>query len=147
MNVLALWGKGSHGKTQTLNLLAIEFGEICNDIKKDTHYAFTYKNKTIFITTKGDDGETLKEEFKESSYNADLYICASRTKGSSVKFMENFATNGNVFWLAKISLSFEENGKYNMNSQLLEQLQNDLNITQAKQMKQIIDQLISRGNI
>ena len=147
MNVLALWGKGSHGKTQTLNLLAIEFGEICNDIKKDTHYAFTYKNKTIFITTKGDDWGNIEKEFKELPDAVDLYICASRTKGSSVKFIENFATNGNVFWLAKTSLSFEENGKYNINSQLLKQLQNDLNKAQAKQMKQIIDQFIASGLI
>ena len=146
MKFLVLWGTRNHGKTQTLNLLAVELGAVCAEIKKDAHYIIPYNNKIIAITTKGDDEQSLKNEFKSLPTNADLYICASRTKGSAVKYIEKCAAKDEIYWLSKTSLSLEQNGQYN-DSVFLNTKQNYLNQTQAKEMKKIIDAFISNGII
>lgn len=146
MKFLVLWGKGNRGKTQTLNLLAVALGAACVDVKKDDHYKITYNNKTIAITTKGDDEASLEKEFKKLPPDADLYICASRTKGSAVKFIEKTAAGDDVYWLAKTSLSLERSGQY-INTPFLNAKQKGLNQMQSEEMKKIIDEFIVNGLI
>ena len=87
--IIGLWGKGSRGKTHTLNLVVVLLknrgatiikGEIPADFSKDGIYIVEYHNKKIGIVTYGDDGKTLSKAFGDIGNDCDLYICATRTK-------------------------------------------------------------------
>lgn len=63
--IICLWGKGSRGKTHTLNLVVVLLknrgativqDEISTDLSKDSKYIVEYHNKKIGIVTYGDDG-------------------------------------------------------------------------------------------
>ena len=63
MKVIALFGKGGTGKTTTLNLLynLINPDTPATNLGKDNKYTFTYKGKTISITTPGDGKEHIHD--------------------------------------------------------------------------------------
>lgn len=113
--IIALWGKESRGKTHTLNLVAtllklnreaaIIKGEIPADLSNDSIYIVEYHNKKIGIVTCGDDGKTLSEAFDDIENDCDLYICATRTKDSSVEFARKEFCN--ILWVEKWSITTE----------------------------------------
>ena len=115
LKIIALWGKESRGKTHTLNLVAtllklnrdavIIKGEIPADLSNDSIYIVEYHNKKIGIVTCGDDGKTLSEAFDDIENDCDLYICATRTKDSSVEFARKEFYN--ILWVEKWSITTE----------------------------------------
>ena len=95
MKVIALFGKGGIGKTTTLNLLnnLINPDNPITD-GKDHRRTFTYKGKTISITTPGDNETEVKKNIQYvQDKNRDILVTASRTWGQTVTELENFSKN------------------------------------------------------
>lgn len=136
--IIALWGKKSRGKTHTLNLVAtlLKFnrdaaiikGEIPANLSNDSIYIVEYNNKKIGIVTYGDDGKTLSEAFCDIENDCDLYICATRTKDSSVEFARNEFYN--ILWVEKWSITTEHCKLNNINN--LQQKTNELQAIDRK---------------
>lgn len=92
MKVIALFGKGGIGKTTTLNLLINPDNPITDG--KDHRRTFTYKGKTISITTPGDNETEVKKNIQYvQDKNCDILVTASRTWGQTVTELENFSKN------------------------------------------------------
>lgn len=140
--IIGLWGKGSRGKTHTLNLVAILLklnrgatiiqGEIPTDLSEDSIYIIKYHKKKIGIVTYGDDGKTLSKAFGDIENDCDLYICATRTKDSSVEFVRSGYFN--IVWVERWSITTE-------NCQLnhMDELRQKANELQAMGIIDIID--------
>jgi len=95
MKVIALFGKGGIGKTTTLNLLnnLINPDNPITD-GKDHRRTFTYKGKTISITTPGDNETEVKKNIQYvQDKNCDILVTASRTRGQTVTELENLSKN------------------------------------------------------
>lgn len=142
--VIGLWGKGSRGKTHTLNLVVVLLknrgativqGEISTDLSKDSKYIVEYHNKKIGIVTYGDDGKTLSKAFGDIENDCDLYICATRTKDSSVEFARKEFYN--ILWVEKWSITTEYCKLNNIDN-----LQQKTNELQAMGIIDIIDEIL-----
>ena len=159
MKFLVLWGKEKCGKTTTLNhlagLLSNNFTQIIDSKNKtialpvnvecDNRYIVDYKGKKIGITTHGDN-ETLLNEDITALNGCDLCICAGRTKGETVRFIEKWAKEDEIFWLAKMSFSCEISGNYTSDKFVIRQRE-ILNKQQAKTMLEIVNGLIEASII
>lgn len=140
--IIALWGKESRGKTHTLNLVAtllklnrgatIVQGEIPTDLSEDSIYIIKYHNKKIGIVTYGDDGKTLSKAFGDIENDCDLYICATRTKDSSVEFVRSGYFN--IVWVERWSITTE-----NCQLKHMDELRQKANELQAMGIIDIID--------
>lgn len=143
--IIALWGKESRGKTHTLNLVAallklnrcaiIIRDETPADLSNDSIYIVEYHNKKIGIVTYGDDGNTLSKAFGDIENDCDLYICATRTKDSSVEFARNEFYN--ILWVEKWSITTEHCELNNIDN-----LQQKANELQAMGIIDIIDEIL-----
>ncbi len=142
--LIGLWGKGSRGKTHTLNLVVVLLknrgatiiqGEIPADLRNDSIYIVEYHNKKIGIVTCGDDGKTLSEAFDDIENDCDLYICATRTKDSSVEFARKEFYN--ILWVEKWSITTEHCKLNN-----IENFQQKTNELQAMGIIDIIDEIL-----
>ena len=142
--IICLWGKGSRGKTHTLNLVAVLLknrgatiiqGEVPSDLGKDSKYIVEYHNKKIGIVTCGDDGKTLSNAFGGIKIECDLYICATRTKESSVEFVRSEYYN--IVWAERLSITTEHCKLNN-----IDKLQQKTNEVQAMGIIDIIDQIL-----
>ena len=132
MKVIALFGKGGIGKTTTLNLLnnLINPDNPITD-GKDHRRTFTYKGKTISITTPGDNETEVKKNIQYvQDKNCDILVTASRTKGYGKDCLEKFSKN--IRWIKK-----------NVEDQ---QEQDLVNKTQAADLQAIIDEVINELN-
>lgn len=132
MKVIALFGIKDTGKTTTLNLLnnLINPDNPITD-GKDHRRTFTYKGKTISITTPGDNETEVKKNIQYvQDKNCDILVTASRTRGAGKDMLrEQFKHN---------LLCIEKNVDYQ---------QRDLvNETQALDLQAIIDGLIIQLN-
>ncbi len=132
MKVIVLNGVANTGKTTTLNLLnnLINPDNPITD-GKDHRRTFTYKGKTISITTPGDNETEVKKNIQYvQDKNCDILVTASRTRGAGKDMLrEQFKHN---------LLCIEKNVDYQ---------QRDLvNETQALDLQAIIDGLIIQLN-
>lgn len=132
MKVIVLNGVANTGKTTTLNLL----NDLLNPDNpitdgKDHRRTFTYKGKTIFIATPGDDKAQIDENIKRArKENCDILVTASRTKGYGRKLLrEQFK---DIHFIKK-----------NVADQ---QKQDFVNKTQAADLQAIIDDVINQLN-
>lgn len=142
--IIGLWGKGSRGKTHTLNLVAVLLknrgatiiqGQIPANLSKDSKYIVEYHNKKIGIATYGDDGKTLSKAFDDIENDCDLYICATRTKDSSVKFVRKEFYN--ILWVEKWGITTEHCELNN-----IKKLQQKANEIQAMGIIDVIDEIL-----
>ena len=102
MKVIALFGKGGTGKTTTLNLLhnLINPDNPATNLRKDDKYTFTYKGKTISITTPGDnEKEIINNNTYAKGKKCDIWVTASRTKGQSFNKLKEISKN--IRWIKK----------------------------------------------
>lgn len=106
--IIALQGKSGTGKTTTLGMLIKKVKKIYNTTIKETYrdgqrdlYAIVEINgKKVGITTRGDTEECLEIDFEKMG-NCQLYVCACRTKGGTVEFVEKQAKNGLLIYHGK----------------------------------------------
>lgn len=107
--VVVLQGKGSTGKTSTLNCLVEKLeseGKKLQEIlirEEDRNVILDYHNKRIGVTTLGDDVSSLKRAFcwMEECGGCDLYVCASRTSGETCKYIREQFAKGVVLWVGR----------------------------------------------
>lgn len=132
MKVIALFGIKDTGKTTTLNLLynLINPDNPITD-GKDHRRTFTYKGKTISITTPGDNETEIKNNIDYAQdENCDILVTASRTRGYGRKLLrEQFK---DIHFIKK-----------NVADQ---QKQDFVNKTQAADLQAIIDDVINQLN-
>lgn len=144
-NIIVLFGTASKGKTQTLNLVInrlcynlganIVLGNFSDDIKVDSCVVLDYLGKRIGIVTNGDNNKVLSDEFEKLPNDCDLYICASRTKGSSCEYIRR--TKSNIVWIGKWCITTE---KCEINN--IEFLQRKANDVQALGIIEIIREIL-----
>lgn len=150
---IVIWGVGSTGKTSTLNLLMNTFvGKKVSFIKKpaskaltdNTFCVFEYKGKHIAIMTVGDDRSILSDYYsridkiiKNSNISIDIYVCASRTKGSSVNFLKETFGEDNIIWFSKMSINSSSKTLCNIKS-----IQDEHNSKQADLLLSLINEII-----
>lgn len=145
-NVIVLWGRGSKGKTQTLNLVIQKLlsnfhatllkGTLSSNIENDCCIVLKYKNRKIGIITNGDDGKILESKFALLPDDCDIYICASRTRGSSCEYINTRFSQNAILWQEKWSVTGGENYV-----DCLEQMQKQANDMQALGIIEAIDLL------
>ena len=143
--VIVLQGKGKRGKSTTLRKLieiltkenAEKIGKLENERRKsDTWAVFDYNGRIIGITTSGDNEDELKPVIEyELPENCDIIVCASRTKGSSVDYINDHFKKDLIIWLGRFSAS-SDNKDFN-----IDELQKSTNEWQAEKIKDIIDNL------
>lgn len=132
MKVIVLNGVANTGKTTTLNLLnnLINPDNPITD-GKDHRRTFTYKGKTIFIATPGDDKAQIDENIKRArKENCDILVTASRTRGAGKELLrEQFK---DILFIEKNTADQQE--------------QDLVNKAQALDLQAIIDGLIIQLN-
>ena len=110
-------------------------GQIHANLSKDSKYIVEYHNKKIGIVTYGDDGKTLSKAFGDIENDCDLYICATRTKDSSVEFARKEFYN--ILWVEKWGITTEHCELNN-----IKKLQQKSNEIQAMGIIDIIDEIL-----
>lgn len=119
----AIVGRGSVGKTTTLNIL-IELLDIATNSSiitkievneyKDTRVVFSnYRGYTVGVCTPGDNSQELKANCKFfEKYNCDIIFTATRTRGKSKDVFYKYSEkNGyKIHWIGKyvVENDFEE---------------------------------------
>ena len=108
MNIFALQEKSNKGKTKTLILLIEELNkkgvnkEFCQKTGPEDYCAkFNYRGKKIGITTHGDDRSVLENDFNLLGNDCDIYVCAVRTKGETVEFVEEKSKGDTLVFFGK----------------------------------------------
>lgn len=133
MKVIVLNGVANTGKTTTLNLLynLITPDTPATNLGEDDKYTFTYKGKTISITTPGDGEKDIQNNIDYAQdENCDILVTASRTRGYGRKLLsEQFK---DIHFIKK---------------NVADQQEQDLvNKTQAADLQAIIDDVINQLN-
>ena len=114
--IICDFAKAESGKSAVLNEVANKLNS-CKNIKQldskelndfDNWYLFEYQGKRICVITGGDDASLMKKWFDWAlKANADLLVCASRSKGDTVHCVNNVASKGG-FSIVKFSNYFCE---------------------------------------
>ena len=96
--IITLQGKGNTGKTRTLKCL-IEKIKQQHEIEElyvgneNAVIITKINNKKLGVTTYGDTRKELEEKF-DLMGECDFYVCASRSKGDTLKFLEEETAQG-----------------------------------------------------
>lgn len=120
LKIIALYGRSNTGKTATLKKLikTLEKSSVVHEdsrdyAKGDRCCVLEYMGKKVGVTSAGDDSGILEKAFDFMvGYNCDLYICATHTKGKTVRFVEKLTENGMLMWHSKWKVSKRENKEY-----------------------------------
>ena len=136
MNILALQGKSGKGKTTTLNLLIEKLKEndaetkFCKEIPyKDKCVILDYKEKKVGITTRGDAKYCLEDDFNLLGDDCDIYVCAVRTKGETVEFVEEKSKGDTLVFFGKATYDVSKSSEL---QDKLESKQEKINQYQAQ---------------
>ena len=115
MRIIGLYGHGQCGKSATLNELKELLREAGKSISKQPHpysespETFEYKGHVVCVAPAGDMREIVEANCRNFKHNGcDVAISATRTKGSSVDALNEYAESEGVKveWIAK---SYEYN--------------------------------------
>ena len=140
MKILVLYGRSNVGKTGTL-LKLMDILHLKGSVAKTQPYLSSidkteiiiYNGKRIGITSRGDDKKTLEKSFIDMG-ECDLYICASRTKGETINYINAFQAE--VYWQKRWSVLYDSNG--HSFSHLYDKSQE----AQAEHLAQVVDVII-----
>ncbi len=122
MGIVALYGAGNHGKTETLNSLIdsiLASGGTARSIRNSDFSAndrlacLDYKGKTVCIATGGDDSRFINEAWAfKLPYNPDVEFYATRTKETSSSVSALMSLSGGMsiewwkpFWVRNIAFA------------------------------------------
>lgn len=115
MKVIALQGKPMSGKTPTIKKIIKKIIEdeifnlcagqdknkilnYCQQVHRDLNCKFEYNGIKIGITTRGDDENSLRNDFEERQdcnfSDCDIVVCAMHTYGKTVDFVKKHANDG-----------------------------------------------------
>lgn len=103
--ILAIWHSGEKGKTETVRELAHNFMSIYPSFKAiypipatvhpkyDFRLVIEIKGKIIGFESQGDPKTNLERRLEElvTKFNCDIIYCTTRTRGETVKAVENVA--------------------------------------------------------
>lgn len=134
--VIILWGRGSIGKTTTLKMLRallLAEGGIetqCHTVEGDVCSRISLHGKTVGFTSRGDDAQSLREDFDRLGDCA-LYICAARTKGSMWSVINEHAQKEEQFLRRKATVYAYHN---ELDGKALERLYEQVNTAQAREL-------------
>lgn len=142
---IVLFGRANTGKTTTLNLLidklTSKYGATTlmsipsANANNDKAIAVKYNGLNIAIITEGDHANALDYYFGKI-IECDIYICASRTKSSSVEYISNRFLGNYIMWQEKWSIS-----EQNLTSPVLKTLQDEANDLQAEALIKAINSI------
>ena len=107
-DIIALKGKGNSGKTQTINAVyknlhrkypnAIITNLYPNTI--DIKIIMDINGTKVGIESQGDPGSRLKQSLSDfSDANCDIIICATRTRGMTVNWVNSYSSKYNITFL------------------------------------------------
>lgn len=103
---IALYGKANQGKTSTSVELfrLISNQSSLNDIAESV----LFRNNTIGFVTSSDPYQGNLKEFQlqlqnRVSENCDIIVCTSRTKGESVRIIEETLSDYDIIWLSTLA--------------------------------------------
>jgi hypothetical protein len=113
-NIIALSGVSSIGKSETIKLLYaklinefkdfsfVEDVKQITDDKGDIRVVIVIHGKIIGIESQGDPGSRVIRSLPNFvKLNCDIIICATRTRGSTVKLLEKFSNEYKIEWMNK----------------------------------------------
>lgn len=146
---LVLFGKSNSGKTETLKILERLLYHKDNKIEaeppiaigKDRIYNLNYRGKRLGIVTRGDAKEFMEEDFPKCP-DKEIYICAARTKGGTIEFIEDNFKPENTYWLGKSSFFRWDEEKKGLKIQECENIRETINQEQAKWLLELLDKII-----
>ncbi len=140
MKIIALRGHSGYGKTTTLNMLLDRLSKnnsitVLDRIGRDRVARVIINGKIIGITTRGDTDYVLAEDFKILD-KCDLYICACRTKGNTLKYLESLTKDGVLIYNTKWTLLLPNNSLSNVDNYIeaINNLQIDEILKQASSL-------------
>lgn len=137
--IIALQGTSTKGKSTTLKLLINllskkHYVDIIYDTKVEQVAIVIINDKKVGITTRGDTQYCLETDFKKLK-NCDLYVCACRSKGETLDFLDKESKDGILLLHGKWYFSVY-NGTYKDE----ENMRESINIRQANSIyEQILD--------
>lgn len=104
VKVIVLQGLANSGKTTTLNTLIGLFPKAkkhdSNRLSKDTRVTVELNGKQIGIITAGDNVGELEHGFS-ALQECEIYVCAARTKGGTVDYLENKFKEEDILWIGR----------------------------------------------
>ena len=110
MRIIALYGHGNCGKSDTLNRLKMLLRAAGRSISSKPHpwceqpEAFLYRGKVICVAPAGDDMNAISGNIRYfDSKKCDVAITACRSKGITVKLLLDLASNikSDITWVQK----------------------------------------------
>lgn len=110
MRILALYGHGNCGKSDTLNRLKMILRAAGKSISSRPHpwceqpETFLYKNQVVCVAPAGDDMNAVSNNLSYfSSKQCDVAITASRSKGVTVRLLLDLASSigTDIEWVQK----------------------------------------------
>lgn len=90
---IALKGRGNIGKTTAIKYLIGSFVtfdykvDIVKTTKKEAYARVYIEDKVVGITTRGDNAYCLEKDFERLGDDCNIYVCASRSKGQTIRFL------------------------------------------------------------
>ena len=113
------FARSDSGKTTVLNQLAKKLKQHKEIVQVDSDdlrngdmwYLFEYKGKKICIITSGDNSKDMGKWFGGAlKANADVVVCASRSKGETIGCVNEYAEKGDyyVVWLSNYYCNSDE---------------------------------------
>lgn len=103
---IALYGKANQGKTST----SVELFRLISNQSRlnDIAESVLFRNNTIGFVTSSDPYQENLKEFQlqlqnRVSENCDIIVCTSRTKGESVRIIEESLSDYDIIWLSTLA--------------------------------------------
>ena len=137
--VVGLWGKGNVGKSQTIkkayDLLKSRHKTVKEEYKilgADVRVVLTINGTKIGIESQGDPGSRLEESLLVFvKIKCTIIVCATRTRGQTVKAVENLQPDYEVLWLeqeVRSSVSEQVASNNAMARRIVEEVENSIGV-------------------
>ncbi len=105
--IIGLYRRANTGKTTTLNYLIgllDKSKEEMQSLTKDRRVAISYGNKSIAVTTQGDNKYEIEENIKFfEKEDCDILVTATRSRGQTTDAIDKYhkEINAKIIWIEK----------------------------------------------